>query len=196
MTGFSEEPRSAYSAKMDKAAFLKWNADREGPRCELKDGEIVMHPGVSRNHSRGTMGFVHALHERLDYKTWSITGGDFAVEIGEDIRYPDVLVEPAGGDGQAYTTLQPVLLVEVLSPSSAGRDLRLKVDEYLGLSTLEAYIVASQDEPIVWVWRRDVVSRAFAVEPVEIAGPERAITLEALDISLPLAQIYRGLAAA
>lgn len=195
MTGFSEEPRATYSAHMDKAAFLKWNADREGTRCEFKDGEIIMHPGVSRKHARVASAFVHAIATRLTFDIWDITGGDFAVEIGEDIRYPDVLVERRGIDGGAYTTTNPVILVEILSPSSAGRDLRTKVEEYLGLLSLEAYIVASQDEPIVWVWQRDTSSREFPAEPTEIEGRERDIALDALGISLPLAEIYHGLGA-
>lgn len=195
MTGFSEEPRASYSARMDKAAFLKWNADRKGTRCEFKDGEIIVHPGVSRNHSRVASAFVYALKTRLTFDHWDISGSDFAVEIGDDIRYPDVLVERRGADGDAYTTLDPVVLVEVLSPSSAGRDLRNKVEDYLGLPSLEAYIVASQDEPIVWIWQRDKVSREFPAEPTEIAGREREITLDALAISLPLAEIYRGIGA-
>lgn len=196
MSGFSEEPRAQYSAFMDKAAFLKWNARREGSRCEFKGGEIVMHPGVSRNHARVVMGFVRVLDRQLDHRTWSITGGDFAVEIGEDIRYPDVLIEPVGGNGLAYTTLQPILLVEVLSPSSAGRDLRLKVEEYLGLPSLEAYIVASQDEPIVWVWQRDPVTRTFSTSAAEIAGLQDEIYIAALGVTLPLAEIYRDIASA
>lgn len=196
MTGFSEEPRATYSAHMDKAAFLKWNADREGTRCELKDGEIIMHPGVSRKHARIASAFVLAIANRLTFDIWDITGGDFAVEVGEDIRYPDVLVERRGTDGGAYATTDPVVLVEILSPSSVGRDLRTKVEEYLGLPSLEAYIVASQDEPIVWIWQRDASTRGFAAEPTEIAGREREITLDALGISLPLAEIYRGLGTA
>lgn len=195
MTGFSEEPHAPYSAHMDKAAFLKWNEDREGPRCELKDGEIVMHPGVSRNHHRVTSGFARAFSAHLGIDSWDVATGDFAVDVGGDIRYPDVLVERRAADGQAYATAEPIVLVEVLSPSSAGRDLRTKVGEYLRLATLEAYIVASQDEAIVWVWQRDGASREFAAEPMEIVGLERSITLDALSVSLPLAEIYRGLGA-
>lgn len=194
MTGFSEEPRATYSAHMDKAAFLKWNADREGPRCEFKDGELIMHPGVSRKHARVTSAILQAFAKRLSPDAWDVTTNDFGVEIGEDIRYPDVLVERCGTDGDAYTTAEPIILVEVLSPSSLGRDLRTKVEEYLGLASLEAYIVASQDEPIVWVWQRDA-SRAFPAEPVEIAGRDREIAVAALSITLPLAEIYRGIGA-
>ncbi|MDO9381953.1 MAG: Uma2 family endonuclease [Hyphomicrobiaceae bacterium] len=196
MTGFSEEPRATYSAHMDKAAFFAWLRAREGGRYELKNGEIIVHPGVSRNHHRVTGGFAHALRTRLQFEKWDIAIGEFAVEIRDDIRYPDVLVERRAEDGGAYSTADPVLLVEVVSPSSAGRDLSVKATEYLGLPSLEAYIVASQDEPIVWIWQRDAVTRAFAAEPVEIAGRDRTITLDALGIVLPLAEIYRGLGAA
>lgn len=194
MTGFSEEPRATYSAHMDKAAFLKWNADREGPRCEFKDGELIMHPGVSFKHARVTSALAHVLASKLAADSWVVTSSDFGVEIGDDIRYPDVLVQRHGTDGDAYATATPVVLIEVLSPSSTGRDLRTKVEEYLGLASLEAYIVASQDEPIVWVWQRDA-SRAFPAEPVEIAGRDREIAVAALSITLPLAEIYRGIGA-
>ncbi len=191
MSGFSEEPRAPYSARMEKAEFFAWLQAREGGRYELKNGEIVVHPGVSRNHHRVAGAFAFALRQRLPSTDWDIAIGGFAVEIGLDIRYPDVLVERRAEDGGAYSTPDPVLLVEVVSPSSAGRDLTVKAKEYLSLPSLEAYIVASQDEPIVWIWQRDTTSREFSAEPTEIAGRERGIAVEALAISLPLAEIYR-----
>ena len=119
---------------------------------------------------------------------------DFAVEIGEDVRYPDVLVEllSAGGP-QALSSAAPVLLVEVLSPSSAARDLNVKLAEYTTLPSLQCYIVASQDEAIVWVWQRDRASGAFPRLPVEVAGIDGRIDVEGLGITLPLAEIYRGI---
>ena len=196
MTGFSEEPRAAYSARMDKAAFLAWLRTREGGRYELKNGEIIVHAGSTMRHARLSAKFVTALATRLDVDVWAVAASDAAIEIGEDIRYPDVVVERLLDDGSSPSTTRPILLIEVLSPSSVGRDMREKRIEYLGLPSLAAYIVASQDEPIVWVWQRDAASREFAAEPTEIAGRERVITLDALAISLPLAEIYRGIGAA
>ncbi len=195
MTGFSEEPRASYSARMDKAAFFAWLKTREGGRYELKDGEIIVHAGSTIRHARLSAKFVIALATRLDIDTWAVAASDAAIEIGDDIRYPDVVVERLLDDGSSPSTSRPTLLVEVLSPSSVGRDMRDKHGEYLGLPSLEAYIVASQDEPIVWIWQRDKVSREFPAEPTEIAGREREITLDALAISLPLAEIYRGIGA-
>ena len=124
---------------------------------------------------------------------WAVTTADFAVEIGDDVRYPDALVEAAAGlVPDAVSTAQPALLLEVLSPSSAGRDLNVKVGEYTSLPSLQCYIVASQDEAIVWVWQRDA-SGAFAKIATEIKGLDGVIEVEALGIILPLAEIYRGM---
>lgn len=83
-------------------------------------------------------------------------------------------------------------MVEVLSPSSVARDFVEKCAEYQTFATLEAYIVASQDEAICWIWqRRD--DGSFPDCPDEVAGREAMIELTASRISLPMAKIFRGI---
>lgn len=94
------------------------------------------------------------------------------------------------------STATPLLIVEVLSPFSTGLDFTVKLAEYLSLDALEAYIVASQDEPIVWVWQRSEANREFVSRPVEVCGRQTVIELEALGILLPLSDIYRGVGTA
>lgn len=194
MTGFSEDPGAPFHAKsLSKAEFFAWLQRQEGGRFELKDGRILMHAGSTKRHVRLTVAFIVALHSRLDPNQWTIGTADLAVEIGDDIRYPDVVVERLLDDGSGLTTTAPVLIVEVLSPSSAGRDLNVKLAEYTGLPSLEAYIVASQEEPIVWVWQRLGEARTFPALPAEIAGRDSAIDIEALGLSLPIGELYRGI---
>lgn len=178
--------------KLDKTAFLQWVQRQEG-RFELKDGQVVMHPGGSRRHAMVIGRFVAVLSDRLDPDTWAVYPTDFAIEIGPDIRYPDVVVERMHGEGSALSTETPTLLVEVLSPSSVGTDMTAKLAEYTSLPSLEAYIVASQDEPICWVWQRAGEGRAFPQTPQEVAGRESVIEIGALRLSLPLGGIYRGI---
>jgi Uma2 family endonuclease len=180
--------------KLNKRAFLQW-VQKQERRCELKDGEVVMHPGVSRDHTALVTRFVLALGNRLDPDTWAVGATDFAVEIGPDIRYPDVLVERIHPDRKALSTQDPVVLVEVLSPSSVGTDMTAKLAEYTSLPSLEAYIVASQDEPICWIWQRGSEDRSFPSKPDEIAGREAAIEIAALGVALLMAEIYRGIGA-
>jgi Uma2 family endonuclease len=193
MTGFSEDPGAPYQARLSKAEFFSWLERQEGGRFELKDGQIVIHAGTIRRHAWLAHQFGKAFSSRLDWKNWTVGTADIAVELGDDIRYPDVVVERRRDAGETLTTTAPVLIVEVLSPSSAGRDMSIKLAEYTALPSLEAYIVASQDEPIVWVWQRQGEAHAFPKLPSEIAGRDRAIDIPALGISLPLGDIYRGI---
>ncbi len=194
MTGFSEDPQAPYGgAPRDKKSFLHWVQRQEGGRYEFKDGRVVMHPGSSKRHGQIIGDFVRSFGNRLGPPNWRVIPTEVAVEIGDDIRYPDVLVERMVDDGHQVSTASPVVLVEVLSPSSLGRDLNVKLAEYTSLASLEAYIVASQDEPIVWGWQRDAQSRAFPAKPTEISSRDGTIEISALELSLPLAELFRAI---
>jgi len=154
---------------------------------------VVDRTGASKNHNRLVTNLIVELHRKLDAVVWSITACYMAVEIGDNVRFPDVVVERLDAPGSELVAGQPAVLVEVLSPSSVARHMRIKAAGYLSLSQLLAYIVASQDGPRLWVWQRDE-GRAFAAEPVEILGHEETLTLAALGVALPLAGLYRAVA--
>jgi Uma2 family endonuclease len=192
MTGFSEDP-APFAARLGKAAFFTWVQAQEGGRFELKDGHIVMHAGSTTSHWVISSRFVAAFSSRLDLNRWVCGMADLAIEIGEDVRYPDVAVHAFAELMGPRSTDKPSLVVEVLSPSSVSRDMHLKLAEYTSLPSLQCYIVASQDEAIVWVWQRDEDTGAFPALPEEICGLEAAIAVRALAITLPFGEIYRGL---
>lgn len=180
--------------RMDNAAFLQWVQGREG-RFELERGRVMQQmAGRPRNHAILVVRLAAEFINRLDGANWTVCATELAVEIAGSVRYPDVLVERSGGAGSALATTEPVLLVEVLSPSSVLRDLKTKLAEYTTLPSLEVYIVASQDEPIVWIWQRSRdEAREFQPEPQEINGRAEAIAIEAFGVSTPLADLYRGI---
>jgi Uma2 family endonuclease len=176
--------------RMDKAAFVAWMEANEG-RYELAGGRVVMMPGVSRNHGLMVTNLVVALSARLDPRQWAVIA-EFGLDAGpQTLRYPDIVVDRAGGGGKDHTATAPVLLVEVLSPSTASTDLGDKAAEYLQIPSVFAYIVLSQDEPKAWVWAR--ASAEFAPGPAVIAGTEAIIGIAALQLELPLAEIYAGI---
>jgi Uma2 family endonuclease len=181
--------------KLDKQAFLRWAESQEG-RFELKDEQVVTLARSTRQHARIVGALITALSARLDANAWAICPGCFAVEIGSDIRCPDVVVERFDDDGTALSTDTPTMLVEVLSPSSVGTDMVEKLAEYTSLASLEAYIVASQEEPICWIWKRSGPERAFPPRPEEVAGRDKTIEITALGISLPMAEVFRGIGTA
>ncbi len=180
--------------RMDNKAFLQWVQGRAG-RFELEKGRVVQQmTGGSRNHALLIGRLTAAFAARLDPGLWAVLPTDLGVEIADSVRFPDVMIERAGMDGQALSSSEPVVLIEVLSPSSVLRDLKTKLVEYTALPSLESYIVVSQDEPIVWLWQRSQGNvRAFPVEPLEINGRNETMTIAYLDATIPLAVLYRGI---
>jgi Uma2 family endonuclease len=177
--------------KVDKATFFKV-AERHEGRCEYVRGRVIMQAGGSRRHSAIAREFLVTLVSQLDRKLWAAFGSDLAIDVGDVIRYPDVFVEPAAADPDGLASPQPVLVVEVLSPSSEERDLETKPEEYFSIPSLQAYIVASQDEAVCLVWLRGPDGN-FPAEPVEIAGVTSVIRIPPLSVEIALADIYRGI---
>ena len=177
--------------RLDKAGFLAWVQGREG-RYELARGVVAMMAGVSRNHATVAGNLFGLLWSRLDRDRYRVSQGDFAVEAGESVRYADVMVEPAGGDGRALSTDQAVLLAEVLSPSSVAVDFRDKADEYMSLASLRAYLVLAQDEPRAWLWAREQAG-TWPRTPATVEGRDAPIALPMLGTVLPMAEVFRGI---
>ena len=177
--------------RMDKAAFLAWVQERE-ERYELAQGRVMMMTGGSRGHGIITRRLAAALEKRLDANRWTVLTSDFGVDLGSDtVRYPDVVVDVAGGLLKDLSATAPVLIAEVLSPSSATHDLGDKAAEYLKSTSLCAYLVLAQDEPKAWAWVRG--TSGFLPGPAVITGYDGLVRIAALDINFPLSEIYSSL---
>jgi Uma2 family endonuclease len=174
---------------IDKSAFLTWVQGREG-HYELAGGRVVMMVGASRNHGIIVGNLFSLIKAQLDMRAWAVIA-DFGLDAGpETLRYPDIVVDRAGGSGGDLTATAPALLVEVLSPSTADIDLGDKAAEYLQLPSLSAYLVMAQGEPKAWVWVRG--PEGFPATPTVIAGLDKVIHIAALRLVMPLGAIYAG----
>ena len=154
--------------RMDKPEFLTWVEAHEG-RYELAGNRVVMMTGGSRGHAILVRRLAAALEKRLDGNRWTVLTSDFGVDVGPStVRYPDVVVDVAGGRFKDLTATAPALIAEVISASSAKDDLGVKADEYVRLPSLSAYLVLAQDEPKARVWVRG--AGGFSPEPKVIEG--------------------------
>jgi Uma2 family endonuclease len=174
---------------MSKEAFFAW-VERHEERFEYSGGRVTMMVHVTRNHSVVAGNLFAALKTRLDVAKYDVAAESFAVEIGDSVRFPDIVVEPAQTDGHALEAKAPILIAEVLSPGTLHLDFGVKQREYISLPTLEFYLVLSADEPHLWVWRRS--EGAFPPEPEIIEGLDQALALRTFGIDLPLQEIFRG----
>jgi Uma2 family endonuclease len=175
--------------RMDKTAFLAW-AQANEERYELAGGRVVMMTGVSLRHAMIVASLLSLLRNQLDLKEWTVVA-EFGLDAGPDtLRYPDIMVQRLPSNTRVYTTTEPVIIIEVLSPSTATIDLGDKAAEYLRIPSLLAYIVLSLDEPKAWTYAR--TDAGSTAGPGIIAGPEAVISIAALHLNLPMGDIYAG----
>jgi Uma2 family endonuclease len=175
---------------MSKEAFLAWIDQRE-ERFEYSRGRVIRMVRVTRNHARATANLVSALSQRLPPERYDVATDGFAIDIGESFRVPDAIVEPRQTDGAAPEAKAPILIVEVLSAGTLHTDFGEKRQEYLGLPTLDTYLIGSPDEPRVWIWQR--TDGTFPSEPEIVEGTDKQIVLPALDLQIAVGEIYRGI---
>jgi Uma2 family endonuclease len=173
--------------RMDKAAFLDWVQGRE-ERYELDRGRAIMLTGGSRAHWQITANLFKALDSRLDPQQLVVLP-EFGIDLqSESIRFPDIIVDRAGEAPKDLTATAPVLIAEVLSPSSERVDLGDKSAEYLRLPSLVVYLVFAQEQIKTWVWTRGPAG--FPSGPDVLEGDDAVVRIEALGINLPLAEVY------
>ena len=177
--------------RMDKPAFLTWVQAHEG--CyELAGNRVVVMTGGSRGHAILVRRLAAALEKRLEGNRWTVLTSDFGVDVGPStVRYPDVVVDVAGGRFKDLTATAPVLIAEVISPSSAKDDLGATADEYLRLPSLLGYLVLAQEAAKTRVWVRG--AGGFSPEPKVVEGQTAVIEIASLGIDLALAEIYAGM---
>jgi Uma2 family endonuclease len=174
---------------MTKEAFFAWLHQRE-ERYEYAKGRVVMMVRVTKNRSRVTTNLIVAVRSRLPANRYDIAAEAFAVDIGDSVRFPDIVVETQQADGKALEAKAPILIVEVLSPGTVHIDFGDKHQEYRNLPSLETYMIVSPDEPRVWLWHRAAGDFSSAPEIVEQLGDK--FSLPALGIEIPLAEVYQG----
>ena len=104
--------------------------------------------------------------------------------------YPDVVVfcgDPQFEDNVFDTLLNPTLVVEVLSPSTAVYDKGEKFRHYQELASLREYVLVSQDRVRVEHYR---LAKTQWVQ-AEFRAPEDVLSLASIGCELPLRDVYR-----
>lgn len=181
--------RPVPDAPRDPDAFLKWGAEREGKYELVGENVFAMMVQVSRNHAKVAARVTALLVQALDDRGYQVSAAEFGVRTPKGIRFPDVFVDPDDPDGRERASINPVLIVEILSPSSLEIDFVQKRAEYTAIPSLQTYLILAQDEPRAWVWTRGPEGWPEKAEMVE--GREAEVDVPALGLCLPLARLYR-----
>lgn len=120
-------------------------------KSEYSRGEIRPMPGASRRHNLIATNILASLHIQLRKQPCEVYPSDMRVKVEATglITYPDISVvcgEPHLDDSYKDTLLNPTVLIEVLSPSTAAYDRSDKFENYRQIPSLQAYLLVAQDK--------------------------------------------------
>ena len=169
--------------------FLRWNEGREGKR-EFVGGKVVeMMIDVTETHYRLASRLLVQLATQLDPEAFIVGSADFGVRTKEGVRFPDVMIHRPF-DGNSLATDSPLLIAEVLSPSSMADDFGAKARDYFGIASLKHYLVVSQSDVAVWLWSRH---EADWSGPELFRDPASPVQLSELTVMLDVGKLYAGI---
>jgi len=116
-------------------------------RHEFFEGEVFAMAGESIAHNIIAQNFVLALRPALRGKNYQVMMETVQLAVGANrhYTYPDIVVSCDPQDRQESRRLhQPVLIVEVLSPSTEAYDRGLKFNQYKKLPSLRHHLLVSK----------------------------------------------------
>jgi Uma2 family endonuclease len=178
--------------RMTVDEFLAWGVRQDKGRYELFGGRVVMQQSQSWGHAELCWRMANVLAvaiERAGVSFYAAPEG-MTVRIRKDEAYePDALVAPLPKpDRKDLEIPAPVLVVEVLSPSTTRRDLADKLAGYFQVPSVQHYLVIDGDEQEI-IWHRRASSGA--VEPPLIVR-EGALRLDPPGIEIAVADVFAG----
>ena len=160
---------------------------------EYVNGQMFAMSGASFAHNFITANTANQLYNQLIDSECQVVTNDMRVKAieTESYFYPDIVVvcgEPRAEDDTFDTLLNPTLIVEVLSPSTAAYDRGKKFAHYQQIVSLQAYILISQDKIYVEHYYR---RQETEWQRADFQGLEEVLPLFSIDCELRLQDIYR-----
>lgn len=170
-------------------AFLIWE-NQEPQHYEIVGGVLALMVGGTENHDLIGNNIATILNQRLRGTPCRVHGINLKVRSpAPPIMYPDAFVRCGPASGERTVVSGPVLVVEVLSPTTQQADLTRKCWAYQAIDTLQAMLFVAADEARVKLFSRDpdgVWLSRF------IVGPDAEVPLDAFSVALPMAELYAG----
>ena len=157
---------------------------------EYYDGEVLALAGGTKTHNLITQNITLHLRAGLRGKGCQVFMEDVRLAIRHDFHYtyPDVVVSCDPADRlDPVLVRQPVLIVEVLSPSTSDYDRGRKFKQYKQLASLRHYILVSQTAWVLEWFRRDEADQWIYTV---FSDPTDVLKIPDLGIHLPLAAAY------
>lgn len=161
-------------------------------KSEYFAGEVFLMAGASPNHNRIVANVSAELNLGLRGSRCEAFNSDQRLFVKQNglYTYPDLMavcgrIEFDLRDKDSITN--PVLIVEVLSPSTANYDRGGKFELYRDISSFAEYVLIHQDKIHVAHHRRDAQNRWLMTE---FKALEDELPFETVGLAVPLARVY------
>ncbi len=171
--------------------YLRGEQTAQG-KHEYVDGVVYAMVGASNVHNRVATNATVALGGQLRGKRCQTFNSDTKVRIrsprGTRFYYPDALVVCHPNPPSDTFQDAPIVIVEVVSPSTRRTDENEKCDAYLSIDSLCVYILVQSSAPATLVYRRD----DHGFQRQTYVGLDAVIPLPEIDCELRLADLYEN----
>ncbi|MDM8521674.1 Uma2 family endonuclease [Anaerolineales bacterium HSG6] len=162
-------------------------------RSEYHQGQIVAMAGATVTHNRINVNLTIELVNILRDKPCDVFANNLRVRLPTENRYvyPDLVIvcgEPELDEDDPDTLINPQLVIEVLSNSTANYDRGDKFHAYWTLDSFAEYVLVDQYKMRVEYFRR---ANEKLWELRVLTKPDDLLELKSLDVVLPLSSIYR-----
>lgn len=175
-------------ARMSYSEYLALEVSG-GAKHEYVNGEVFAMAGGTIAHGALTVAIGTALSNALRGRSCRVLSSDVRVRVKATgiATYPDVSVvctKLEVDPDDEHGVLNPSLIVEVLSDSSEAYDRGAKAAHYRRIPSLREYVLVSQREPLIEVYRRnergnwELVAEARQSERAELTSCGEPISLD------------------
>jgi len=178
---------AALERPMTLEAFLAWER-RQEPRYEFDGVGPVAMNGGTLIHSTIAINTLKALQAELGSGDCVVFSQGVKIVVDGRVRYPDVVVTCSPVDWSADIVPAPVVVIEVLSPSTAVVDRLDKNAEYAATASIQHYVMLEQTRRGATVFTRNGEDWAG-----HVVHGDGVLHLPAIGVHLPLADVYGGL---
>ena len=172
---------------MSLEEFLAWEAGQEGKWEYDGTGPVEM-TGGTWAHALIQRRILAVLDRLLTDTPYLVFGSELKIQVDGRIRYPDAFVTKAGGLADSTVVHDPIVVFEVISPSTERTDHFTKNGEYAATPSIQRYVMLEQG-----VIGATVFARSGAEWTGRLLQADAVLHMPEIGTEVPLAEFYAGL---
>jgi Uma2 family endonuclease len=161
---------------------------------EFLNGHVWAMAGGTPEHGAVAANLIVLLGSQLRDRPCRVFTSDVRIRVKATGlgTYPDVSVvcgqlQTDPDDRKGNTVINPLVIVEVLSPSNEDYDRGEKLAHYKQIDSLREIVLVAHEEPRIEIWRREGERWLL-----HVARGDDLPRLESLGCDLSLAEVYRN----